>query len=182
MAKVFGVQMKAIKKWESRDGFGLSANVYLDNKKVGTYFDNGDGSMPDLRLDNYSETLPILKQRAKQYFEKYPVDATGLELDDEDILEIRYPFLFDEDAFIEEVLRITENEKICKKEFKKGFKIVVLTDYPTFAKGAHPVPYYGRFIGTDAHVRAKEWMTEQKQKWPLIKLESHGNLEGFIIE
>ena len=43
MAKIKNFQMKNIKNILGREGYGCSASLYLDGKRIGTYVDYGDG-------------------------------------------------------------------------------------------------------------------------------------------
>lgn len=180
MAKIKGVKVVEKETWTGRDGYGLLADVFVDNKKVGTYRDDGDGSMP--YLDTDASATKIIKERAEKYFDEFPPDLTGANITNKEDPKKKYHFMFDENAFIEEILALNENEKLAKKEYKKGYNVIVFTKYPIFAKGPHPRPFYGHFKGIDAGDKAKAWINAQKTEWPLMSFQICENLKDFTIE
>ena len=47
MAKIMNFQMKNIKRLTGREGYGYTASLYLDGKRIGTYADYADGGPED---------------------------------------------------------------------------------------------------------------------------------------
>ena len=89
--------------------------------------------------------------------------------------------MFDENAFIEELLSLADDEKFCRKSFKKGYKVVVFTKYPVFANGPHPIPQYISFAKDDDKVIQK-WIKTKKAEWPLMEFAIYRDLSQFKIE
>ena len=48
MAKIMNFQMKNIKRLTGREGYGCTASLYLDGKRIGTYADYADGGPEDV--------------------------------------------------------------------------------------------------------------------------------------
>ena len=48
MAKIMNFQMKNIKTLTGRKGYGCTASLYLDGKRIGTYADYADGGPEDV--------------------------------------------------------------------------------------------------------------------------------------
>lgn len=183
MAKIYGVQVKGIKEWEAMEGTGIDANIYIDNKKVGRYYDAGNGGMPDVIIDN-PEHSKVLTERVKQYFIDHPVDRTGLtpEKLGGKSFEERYDFMMDDVAFIEEVISMTQNEKFFKKSQKQGYSILVVCDYPFFVEGPHPYIQPTMFGGRNPVKSANDFIMEKKAKFPHLIHKTYSTLEDFIIE
>ena len=183
MAKILGVQLKSRKTWEAREGLGCTANIYMDNKKIGTFYDAGDGGCVDINIDT-PEARNELARRAKKYFEKYPFDTTGLDETklDGKTFEEKYNFLVDTESFINEVDALYEREQFWKKQVKKGFKILLVCDYPFFASGPHPYIPMTMYGGKDPLRNVVNAISEHKKKWPLLKTKTYANPEDFIIE
>ena len=48
MASIKGFQMKNVKRTLGMEGYGCTATMYLNGKKIGTYADYGDGGCEDV--------------------------------------------------------------------------------------------------------------------------------------
>lgn len=183
MAKIFGVQLKARKTWEGREGIGCSSNIYMDNKKIGTFYDAGDGGSVDIRIDK-PEMEKELNNRAKKYFEKFPFDKTGLE--EEKLMgksfEEKYGFLVDTESFLEELDSLFETEKFWKEQVKKGRPVVLVCRYPFFASGPQPYIPMTAYGGANPSQRVVNAIKEHKKKWPLLKTKTYTCPEDFIID
>lgn len=110
MASINGVQLKAIKHFETTRGVGFTANVYIDNKKAGIASDEGHGGMVDTRFESRELQETFLK-RSKDYFEANPSVMDSPE------------------DFIEELLQFAEAEQMFKKNTKKGFPILLVMNF-----------------------------------------------------
>ena len=182
MARIYGVQMKAIKQWEARDGIGTSANIYIDNKKVGTFYDAGDGGCVDINIDT-AEARQKLEERTKKYFENFPFDKTGIEKKGfTGDFDKKYSFLTNSEAFLEEVYNLQNNENFFKKNVKKGFKMLVVFDYPFFAEGPHPYLPATMYGGKDPLATITKFVKEKKKQFPYLKTKTYGALEDFNID
>lgn len=162
MAKLMGVQLKAVKRWEGMEGYGLSANLYIDNKKVGTVLDEGNGGM--IFINVLREKQNLLDERRTKYFEKYPPVSTSDT---------------DEESFIYELIYKTEDESDFKKFVKRGYPIMVATEHPIVFD--EPMPVCER-VGCKTFKAASDYIAEKKKEWPKMVFKTYGCLEDFIIE
>lgn len=184
MSKIFGIQVKSLKIWEARDGYGTTANIYIDNKKVGTFYDDGNGGMPDIEFDD-NKYYDVLKDRASKYFKKYPPvfgDKALSELKDGETLEKKYDFCYDMTAFMEEIIKLHQREKAFKNIVKKGCPFLLCSDYPFLASGPHPIPEYLGWHGDDADKIANMWIKAKKKQYPHLIVDIYRSLDDFIIE
>lgn len=106
MAAIKGVQLKSVKTFESRNGYGFSANLYINNKKVGVVGDEGRGGETDISIIK-KEDRETFYQIVQQYYQENPADSNAS---------------YD---FVEELLGLSEMEKIFKNNLKKGFTALV---------------------------------------------------------
>jgi hypothetical protein len=106
MAKIAGIELKAVKQFVGHDGYGFEATVYMDGKRIGHAFDGAYGGEIELRIDRpFDEEYT---KRAAAYFAKNPTVYA------ENVYAQRTWLL-------EELLRLKEIEKVFKKNIKKGF-------------------------------------------------------------
>lgn len=110
MASINGVQLKAIKHFETTRGVGFTASIYIDNKKVGIASDEGRGGMVDTHFVKH-ENAALFSERAKAYYESNP-----------SVMESN-------EQFIEELLHFAEEELTFKKNEKKGFPILIVMNF-----------------------------------------------------
>lgn len=143
MASIKGFQMKNVKRTLGREGYGCTATMYLNGKKIGTYADYGDGGCEDVdyvskdaesdmmrTIIAYAKENPndfiinLYKERPQQYkeecerFKKY------------------HPYIPDEDItiqtmasnsivyIVEDFLNLLDMEKDFKKYQKKGYRAI----------------------------------------------------------
>ncbi len=113
MASIKGWQAKNIKHFRGRDWGGVECDLYLDGKKVGFYYDDGNGGEAD--IDFVSKELEEkVKADAKTYYAEHPL--TGICAD----LPPTY------DLFLGEVLALHDIEKEYKKMSKMGFPFMLV--------------------------------------------------------
>jgi hypothetical protein len=140
MASVYCFELKNVKEFPGRDGYGITASMYLYGKKIGTYEDYGDGGCEIVNYNtkkdeenmmhtiinfakNYNNDfiINLYKERPQQFkeecerFKKY------------------HPYIKDEDItiqtmasnsivyIVEEFLKLYHIEKDFKKFKKKGY-------------------------------------------------------------
>lgn len=146
MAKINGIQLKAVKTFVGTDGMGFSANIYLDNKKVGHVHDSAYGGCYDYDYDT-KEGQEAVKEKIKEHYEKHPtVDTFKIydmqidEIDMDNLPRKSYEDMFEpEDEFFSELLHLTLQEKDYKKNAKKGYTVMVYIDFLR-AKCPTPLP------------------------------------------
>lgn len=109
MAVIKGYEVKELKQLEGSRGVSFTANIYLNNKKIGTVENKGVGGATDLMLDK--GTYPQFEKVGGDYF-KGKGETGG-----------------DADEFIEELISLKELEDDYKQAIRKGYgSIVYLRD------------------------------------------------------
>lgn len=146
MANIYGMQLKNRVHFEGREGCGLTASIYLDGKKIGSYRDMGDGGVTDTEFVS-AEARKEFMMRLYQYAQHCPeTDMFGI-LDEPGSLEERkknlaeeYPYLdfdkftkeqaltFDIDIFTAAFDRLSDAEKMFRSAVKKGYRCIGVTD------------------------------------------------------
>lgn len=106
MAKIYNFELKGVKSI-NEDGF--SANLYFNNKKIGSYIDNNDETLPTIKFEQKlsQENISQLLNEIKSFYEKNPKEMIS-NTDEYLIIE-----------FVEELYRLRELETIFKKLNKK---------------------------------------------------------------
>lgn len=105
MAKINGVEMKAIKTFVDHEGAQIAqANIYLNGKKLGLWSQDAWGGP-----DHYDGFEDVIIDRAKAFKDGCPKDAKY------------YDFLDDPDIFMSYLLELSEDEKRYKKYLKDGY-------------------------------------------------------------
>lgn len=120
MTKIYGLELKAIKKMIGRNGEIFQANIYLENKKIGTYSQDFLGGSPNIHLDgySYSKLEESVKSRYLQKDNKWR--DKNKKLEHIDVLEETF----------ENIYTLIEWEKLYKKEAKTRdlFQMIVLLE------------------------------------------------------
>lgn len=125
MARILGVELKAIKGYRGHDGESLSeANIYIDGKKVGIYWQDTHGGPNQVEVSKADSE--ILKKRAELYISKYPNGvrtgfiATNIDEKEFEYFNVLEPI--DAETLILELLELSYIEKDFKKIMKKSEK------------------------------------------------------------
>lgn len=141
MAKINGVELKAIKSFLDHEGMQIhQGNVYIDGKKAG-FFTNDSWGGPN----TYNFDQSIFSDKIKD-FQKGFTD------------EYKYKEFYDDpDIFIETLLEFNARQKEYKKAVKKGYSNMILV-----SDGVHMKMLY--FCGDPANalVRFAKDIAEMK--------------------
>ena len=106
MAKINGVQLKALKTFRGHEGEQVAqASVYIDGKKAGFWPQDSWGGP-----DNYSDCLATIEERAKEFGNGCP-SSYG-----------------EPDIFMWHLLMLTLDEKEFKKYRKEGFQTILIVE------------------------------------------------------
>lgn len=174
MAKIYNVQLKAIKSHMTSDGYATYANVYLDNKLVGEIYDDGVGAgmWAHFKSKEIEEKLADIARRFYKNFPTYVIN------------ESRSDFGMIIDFLEEEVLFLTELEKHFKNNVKKGFPITLVLK--THTREENPFAIRDTYSSPEI-LAAKKWNKEVeayiREKYPNFKdITVFSKLENFIIE
>lgn len=146
MASIYGFQMKNIKNILGREGYGCTASLYLNGKKIGRYADYGDGAMGNADYDSpeaEKDMMCLIIAYAKNYSNEYIINMyeanPELYKAECERFKTHYPYIPDEDItiqtmasnsieyIVEDFLELYNREKEFKKYRKKGYKAVGFT-------------------------------------------------------
>lgn len=163
MAKIKNIQLKAIKFFNSGRGEGVTANLYIDNKKQGFIHDAGVGGM--LEIDFLSrEAREIFSDRVQAYYEENPASQNS------------------EEDFIEELLQLAETEKVFKQSTKKGFPITIKFQYHKRTDSLEEMFANGFKHAEMVSVANEEVVAEQLEERQPVEYKVYRTLEDFIIQ
>nr|WP_317428556.1 hypothetical protein [uncultured Blautia sp.] len=142
MAGIMGINLKAIKKTVGREGDGFLANVYLNNKKIGTVADYGDGGGYEICIEQEKK---LFEEIVQKYYEKYPeLDNFALKSTKEYLerkakgtlpmrdFSKRDDFPLDEvfyEPFFSKLYCLHCLERDFKKGLQKGYSALVIVSY-----------------------------------------------------
>lgn len=143
MVKYKGFTLKRIKEFTGREGYGLTCDMYVDNKFAGSYADGGNGAM-----GNASFVSPEMEERVMHIvFACGRENPNGFMLNiyrqdedmyEKDIIRIknRFPYITDDeitpesvsacelDCLVEFYMQMRSYESSLKKAKKKGYKFI----------------------------------------------------------
>ena len=145
MASIKGFQMKNVKNILGMEGYGCSATMYLNGKKIGTYVDYGNGGCEEVDyiskeaeqammrvIIDYAKENPnnyiisLFKERPEQYKEEC------------ESFKKLHPYISDEDIttetmasnsivyIVEDFLDLLDTDKQFKKYQKKGYRAIAI--------------------------------------------------------
>lgn len=106
MATINGITVKALKTFKGCEGTACQGNLYLNNKKIGFWTQDGNGAPDSIYLDSAYSELKLENALKK---------AQNKENDG---------FMFME-LFMQDVVTICESEKAYKKNAKNGYPVVI---------------------------------------------------------
>ena len=113
MAKINGVELKAIKTFKDHEGCSIAqGNVYIDGKKAGFWSQDSWGGSDS--YDLAKKDMEILASRAKDFGEAFPNDKFGIHSDP--------------DILMYTILELNQKEKVYKKYSKQGYSAVIMVD------------------------------------------------------
>ena len=143
MASIKGFQMKNVKNILGREGYGCSATMYLNGKKIGTYVDYGDGAMEEVDYVSKEAEIEMTKviiAYAKEYQNDFIVnlykERPQQYKEECERFKKYHPYIPNEDITIETMasnsivyivegfLNLLDMEKQFKKYQKKGYKAI----------------------------------------------------------
>jgi hypothetical protein len=125
MAKIKELELKAVHYFNGHDGYGVSANLYMDGKKIGEMLDDGWGGGIQIHIASV-EKQKEFSERVQSYFAEQPDEFET------------------DDIFLNYLLDLWNLQKEFKKMQKKGFPILLHMEFrsknPTQEEWEHPVP------------------------------------------
>ena len=143
MASIKGFQMKNVKNTLGREGYGCTATMYLNGKKIGTYADYGDGALEDVEYvskEAEADMMRVIIAYAKEHPDNYIINLykeRPQQFKEEcERFKKYHPYIPDEDITIEtmasnsivyivsDFLNLLDMEKAFKKYQKQGYRAV----------------------------------------------------------
>lgn len=166
MAKIYGFELKGIKKIENE---GFMGSLYYNNKKIGIYRDDNNEVLPLLEFDSKlkKEEIEIIINEIKNYYNKYPKELISTETN----------YLFIE--FIEELYRLKELELIFKKTNKKENNVLIELRF------SKRIEYISNYQSEDICLTTTLWNDEFKsnllEKYKPAEYSVYSVLDDFNI-
>lgn len=143
MASIKNFELKNIKRTLGREGYGATATMYLNGKKIGAYADYGDGAGGEcdyISKKAKEEMMKLVIEYAKTHPNEYIVNLFKNEpkrFEEEcEIFKKYHSYIPDEDITMEtmsskseeyivcDLLKLVEREKILKRNLKKGYRAI----------------------------------------------------------
>lgn len=143
MASIMGFKMKNVKNINGREGYGCSGTMYINNQKIGTYVDYGDGGeeIIDYVSDDARKLMiKLVIKYAKVYKNNFLIELykERPEQFKEECATFKKqnPFIPDEDITLQTMasnsevyivsnfLSLLEAEKLFKKYSKNGYRAI----------------------------------------------------------
>jgi hypothetical protein len=147
MASIKGFQLKNVKRTVGREGYGCTATMYLNGKKIGTYADYGDGGCADEKYNSKEDEKNMVKvilDYAKEHPNKFIVNLYKKNPEQYkkecERFKRYYPYIQDKDITLESMasnsisyivcdfLELLEKEKLFKKYQKQGYRAMATDD------------------------------------------------------
>lgn len=162
MAKIKGIELKAVKVFNSRNGSGFESNLYIDGKKVGAAYDAGVGGVMNIDFLE-KEAQQTFSERVTAYFQEKPAEMDS------------------EEDFIEELFQLWEAEKQFKKASKQGLVITVDMDYHKRTTPIQEVFSAGYKPSEIVSVRSEEVLQRELAEKQPVEYTVFRTLEDFIL-
>lgn len=143
MASIKGFQMKSVKNILGREGYGCTANLYLNGKKIGTYEDYGDGAPEEVEYvskeaeaDMMRVIIEYAKERPNDFVINLYKERPAQFKNECERFKKYHPYIPDEDItietmasnsivyIVEDFLNLLDMEKEFKKWQKKGYRAI----------------------------------------------------------
>lgn len=143
MASIKGFQMKNVKRTLGREGYGCTATMYLNGKKIGTYADYGDGGCEDVSYvskEAKENMMKVIIAYAKENPNDFVIDLykkrPNQYKEECERFKKYHPYIPDEDItiqtmasnsivyIVEDFLNLLDMEKEYKKYVKKGYRAI----------------------------------------------------------
>ena len=190
MASIAGIKLTAIKSWLGEEGYTYQGNLYMDGTKIGFWSQDSHGGPDDFQFSQ-KQYEKMFFDRVKEYYTKNPpIDEfkifglTDEELDMDNLPRITVNNNDDniginEDSFMYELVKLSNDEKEWKKQVKKGYSALCIVDY-YHTKG--PVPRAEVWhVSGDYKKHAEEILTEAKKKKASAYITVYATAEDFIL-
>lgn len=182
MASIKKITLKSIKHWKGHDWQGTEADIYLDNKKIGHYYDDGWGGPPSIEFgdDGTAGSGKEANARYGKTAQERAEEVNGIvaeyfkERPDSIILDGLSEFFYD-------LIDLCDSERTFKKAMKKGCSHwAKVGNHPTTEPRPIPIPSEYELTGyTEKDV--EDFKTEMIRRG-YDKIEVFSKLEDFIIE
>ena len=150
MANINGIEIKAVKTFLGMEGYARQGNVYMDNKKIGFYSEDGDGGCSWIDFACNKEIKTLFYDKVRSHFRKNPVPdhiiIYNMTLEEYAQNENNLPVMkYEQESketvmeyFMEELLDLRELEQDYKKAVKKGYSAIVAVNYTSLS--GNPLP------------------------------------------
>lgn len=186
MAGIMGISLKAIKRTVGREGDGFLANVYLNNKKISTVADYGDGGGYEICIEQEKKLFEEIVQKypeldnfalksTKEYLERKAKGTLPMrdfsKRDDFPLDEVFY------EPFFSKLYCLHCLESNFKKCLRKGYSALVSVSY-VYIPG-EPLALDEAYF-TDGSQEVFEEI-KSHAKSPVFEIDQYKSLDDFVI-
>ena len=127
MAKIYGIELKAVKRFAGHEGEACyQGNVYKDGKKIGFWSQDSHMGCDEYEFDIALLDDVLNKMKTSSYFKKRFMEprAKKTRIPIKELYE-----LLDADVLMYTLVTLREDEKLYKKYKKQGYPItMIITD------------------------------------------------------
>ena len=123
MAKIYGVELKAVKRFVGHEGYCYQGNVYKDGKKVGFWSQDSWGGPDEYDFNTEILNEVIEKMKTSSYYRKHFVEPENKRINIP--VDRLYEFL-DTDTLMNDLIILKDDESTYKKYAKQGYPITVI--------------------------------------------------------
>ena len=179
MAKINDFQLKGVKMFQGRDGYGVNANLYYKGKKVAFVLDEGCGGMLDIDYvyvdhSKREEISKEIEKEAREYYKRNPKHLLNPKMQ---ILDL-----------VEDLLKLDYLEKVYKKELKKGYNATFELKYYNDKASLEEICKSKRDIiiscNTKDSVKTAEFLKKEHSESndPVRVVNIYDSLESFSVK
>lgn len=186
MAKIKGVELKALKNYGGHDGEPcFYGNIYVDGTMVGTWRQDSWGGPDDFNFKS-KEARESFFKKVEEYFTEHPYEVY-YDLTMEQFVNgikpriIPYGEMFEpESSFMAVLLNLALDEKQYKKFAKDGYTTFCIFDY-YHIMAPIPVGTYSAYSPVVPQEEIDKIIQKEKEKYPHSNVRIFKSLDDFII-
>lgn len=186
MASINGISLKNVKEIPAIEKDGLTAYVYVDNKRIGRYKNYGDGA-----TGIFYGNAVLLRDKMKEFYQKQPdfdsnwvymhtPDETELAIEDGN-LPTSHDYDEDIDRFVERLWSFTKAEQRFRKAIATNNKAYVDVSFPYKNASISCPDGYGYATNGSDDIFYKIYYEAKSKKLVTAKVVQYDKAEQFNI-
>ena len=186
MAKISGIELKNHRALEGKEGYGFSADIYLDEKKAGEVYDYADGSIDYTFRFVSPEKEVKVTNTVTQYFKKNPSVDVGkiYETPISDIDMEHLPIMdmmdtcFELTVFFEKLADLTVKEQEFRKGIVDGYSQLVYIGY--YSVAGIPTPKDSLYY-CPTNFKTENILKKAREQHKTAHMTVYRSLEDFVL-